>query len=452
MDIYKKILDICRFKQPARCWFDYPPTYLLSEKINFTDIKRSVRKLVNSKEEFGLYVNIPFCKSRCLYCMYYSEPILKQDKNRVLDRYLDALETEINLLNIDFKKRNLKHLYIGGGTPLLLSKKQLFRFFNIINGNFIFDKNSQFVIEGRPKNFIGKRLEILKENNINRVTAGIQSFNNRTLREMGRDYNVKDIYIAFDKIRSSGIKYINADIIVGLPKETEKDHKNTIDHLLKLKPDSISCTPMLYGGRVRIKEKDRLSDKTINRYYKFFDKTFRRNNYLPIGDKEGIYLKGGEKNANNKLLFGNLRCSAYILGVGSGAVSYLPNLRYCADRVSSYTDALKKKNSPNYYGMFLDKDDVIRQYLILQLYLFHKIKIVEFNKRFKVNLMKVYNKEISGLVKNNVVEINPNKKLLVLTRKNKKLKPFLYNMLKFIFKQDYIDRLIKETCNEDNKN
>jgi len=153
MDIYKKILDYCRSKQPARCWFDYPPTYVLFHKINFSDMRKSINKLLNSKEKVGLYLNVPFCANRCTYCMYYSESVSKQNRVHRLDKYLDALEREIDLLRINFKKRKLRHLYIGGGTPLLLSPKQLSRLFKIINNNFLFDSDSQFVIEGRPKNF-----------------------------------------------------------------------------------------------------------------------------------------------------------------------------------------------------------------------------------------------------------------------------------------------------------
>jgi len=445
MDIYKKILDYCRSKQPARCWFDYPPTYVLFHKINFSDMRKSINKLLNSKEKVGLYLNVPFCANRCTYCMYYSESVSKQNRVHRLDKYLDALEREIDLLRINFKKRKLRHLYIGGGTPLLLSPKQLSRLFKIINNNFLFDSDSQFVIEGRPKNFTKEKLMILKRNNINRVTIGVQSFNEKTIKKVGRDYIVKDIYSAFSRIRAAGIKYINTDIIVGLPGETRRDHKNTIRHLLKLSPDSISCTSILYGKRTLIKKKNWLSDEIVKKYYKFFDSTFRQNNFLPaVEDKEGIYLRKGDRNADNKLLFNNLCGGGYILGIGSGAVSYLLDVRYYTDMVNSYTEALKKGNSPTYYGMFLDKDDIMRQYLILQLYLFHKVKIDEFNKKFSLDLMKVYGKEINNLAKNGVVKIKPSDGLIILMKESKELKNFLYNMLKFIFRQDYINRLTEE--------
>ncbi|MBL7154910.1 MAG: coproporphyrinogen III oxidase family protein [Candidatus Portnoybacteria bacterium] len=443
MDIYRNLVNYCRIKNPARCWFDYPPTYLLSRKIDFKDIKKSVYRLINSKEKYGLYVNIPFCKTRCAYCMYYSEVIPKSDVEKKVDIYLDALAREIESYNINFKKRKTRHLYIGGGTPLLLNPKQLKRLFEIIYKNFVFTSTSQFTIEGRPGDFTQEKLEILVKNKINRVTLGIQSFDEDTLRRVGRNCTVKEIYDAFKEVRRAGIKYINTDIIVGLPGESKKKYQKTINHLLKLSPECISCTRILYGQRVNIPKKDQVLDKALDRDYSFFDEIFRQNNYLPIENKEGVYLKGGLLEANNKLLFDNLNYSAYILGIGARAISYLSDVRYATNKVDDYIGAFENSKNTNYYGMFLDKDDSMRQYIILQLYLLQKIKLKDFSDKFKTDLLKVYKKEIDDLEKNDLIKIDRDAGLIALLDKNIDLKDFFYNMLKYLYKRDYLDKIIK---------
>lgn len=440
-DIYKKLVKFCQTKNPARCWFDYPPTYLLSKGIAFEDIQKSIQELINSKQLFGLYINIPFCKSKCTYCMYYSEILSLEDREKI-DHYLNALESEIKSYRVNFKKRKARHLYIGGGTPLLLSPKQLRRLFKIIYKNFIFDENSQFIIEGRPEDFIMPKIKILKENKINRVTIGIQSFDEHTLNKIGRSNRIGEIHKAFKNIRKIGIKYINTDIIVGLPGEGVKNYKETLRHLFKLSPDCISCTRILYGEKVRIQKIDQISDKVLENDYSFFDETFRQNNYFPIEKKEGVYLRGGMLDANNKLLFENLNCNAFILGFGARAISYLPNIRYVTNKTDDYIEALQNSNT-NYYGMFLDKDDIMREYIILQLYLLQKINFTNFFNRFKIDLMKKYRSEINNLEKNDIIKIDKEKKLILLLPGSLDAKVFLYSMLKFLCRRDYIKRIIK---------
>ena len=442
-DIYRKILKLAKKKNPAGCWFNYPPTFLLSREISLPFVKKSLKKLIDSEEQIGLYVNIPICKTKCRFCMYYSE--ISTDEKKI-DDYLSALENEIKLYNLNFKKKVFKHLYIGGGTPLLLDEKQLQKLFDIIFNNFKFSDDSQFVIEGRPEDFTPAKLRVLKKNRINRVTVGIQTFNEKTLRKIARPNKIKDFYQAFGNIRRAGISCINTDILVGLPEESEKDYRNAVGHLLKLKPECISCYILISGGRVGLKGKNLQSKKSLWRGFHFFEKELGKYGYSCEDQRSGTFLLKGNKEANNKLLFGHMKYESSVLGIGSRALSYLPRVYYCVENsLDRYIRHLKEeKQSPAFIGLPLDKDDAMRQYVILQLYFFNRLDPLKFKEKFKKDLFGVFKKEIKDLEKAKAIKILDKVQPIYLTNKNLDQEIFLYNILRYFYRKSYIKEIIKK--------
>jgi len=442
-DIYRKILNLAKRENPAGCWFNYPPTFLLSKEIKFSLIKKSLKDLINSKDQVGLYVNIPFCKTKCRFCMYYSE--ISTDEKKI-DDYLSALEKEIKLYGLNFKKKIFEHLYIGGGTPLLLNERQLQKLFDIIFNNFKFSQDSQFIIEARPEDYTPSKLRVLIKNRINRATVGIQTFNEKTLKGIARPNRVKDFYTAFKNIRRAGINCINVDILVGLPGESKKDYKNTIRHLLALKPECISCYILISGGRVALKRKELQSKQRVWEGFRFFERELGKHGYSCEDQRSGTFLLKGNKEANNKLLFGHMKYESSVLGIGSRALSYLPRVYYCIENsLDRYIRYLKKeKQPPVFIGMPLDKDDAMRQYIILRLYFFNKLDPLKFKEKFKKDLFRVFKKEMKNLEKAKAIMISDKIQPIYLTKKNLDQEVFLYNILKYFYRKDCIKKIIEK--------
>ncbi|MCY6370453.1 coproporphyrinogen III oxidase [Clostridium ganghwense] len=211
------------------------------------DIAKVERKNVNKdKKSISVYIGMPFCPTRCLYCSFTSNPISSCKK--IVDDYLTTLNHEIQVMKkfIDEKNLKIECVYFGGGTPTSISEKQFeSTLFNIYD-NFVKGRNvREFNVEcGRPDSINAAKLSSMKKFGVNRISINPQSMNNDTLKSIGRNHTVEDVINKFNLARKLGFDNINMDIIVGLPNEGLEQVRNTCSELLKLNPDSITVHGM----------------------------------------------------------------------------------------------------------------------------------------------------------------------------------------------------------------
>lgn len=228
--------------------------YLVSdEKLNLMiKVAEEEKKIVEGGlGKVGLYIGIPFCPTKCLYCSFTSYP-LKQYSNRI-DSYLEALTKEMEFCKEYFSDKEIESLYIGGGTPTSLNEKQLDKL--LTNIEKCFKIPVEFTVEaGRPDTITEEKLRILKEHNVSRISINPQTLNDETLRLIGREHSVDMFLNAFEMARKAGHKHINTDIILGLPGEGEKEVINTMEGLMKLNPESITVHTLAVKRASRLKE------------------------------------------------------------------------------------------------------------------------------------------------------------------------------------------------------
>lgn len=228
--------------------------YLVSdEKLNLMiKVAQEEKKIVEGGlGKVGLYIGIPFCPTRCLYCSFTSYP-LKQYSSKV-DAYIDALIREMEFSKGYFMDKEIESLYIGGGTPTSLNEKQLDKL--LTNVEKCFKIPVEFTVEaGRPDTITEEKLKILKEHNVSRISINPQTLNDETLRLIGREHSVDMFLNAFEMARKAGHKHINTDIILGLPGEGEKEVTNTMEGLMKLNPESITVHTLAVKRASRLKE------------------------------------------------------------------------------------------------------------------------------------------------------------------------------------------------------
>ncbi len=228
--------------------------YLVSdEKLNLMiKVAEEEKKIVEGGiGKAGLYIGIPFCPTRCLYCSFTSYP-LKQYSAKV-DAYIDALIKEMEFSKKYLENVELESLYIGGGTPTSLNEKQLDKL--LTNVEKCFKIPLEFTVEaGRPDTITEDKLRILREHNVSRISINPQTLNNETLKLIGREHSVEMFLNAFEMARKVGHKHINTDIILGLPNEGEKEVVNTMEGLLKLAPESITVHTLAVKRASRLKE------------------------------------------------------------------------------------------------------------------------------------------------------------------------------------------------------
>lgn len=189
----------------------------------------------------GIYLHIPFCNSKCIYCGFYS--VVGRE---IREKFVPALRREISLRRNFFntlpkEQQVIKTLYIGGGTPSVLPTATLNEIVTLLKENFIFHDSYEFTVEVNPDDVTKEYAEGLKGLGVNRVSMGVQSFEDAHLRWMARRHTAKQAEEAFAILRDAGIKNISADLIFGFPLLSMAQWESNLKKLTSLSPEHISA-------------------------------------------------------------------------------------------------------------------------------------------------------------------------------------------------------------------
>jgi oxygen-independent coproporphyrinogen-3 oxidase len=185
----------------------------------------------------SLYIHIPFCVKKCLYCGFYSTPCTAQNA----DRFIDALRLEAAGRSAAFSGREFGSLYLGGGTPTVLSSRQLTNVVSIIRSHFNLSPQAEITVEANPESGAGPVFHALRRSGVNRLSIGVQSFSDRLLATLGRPHQAAQAWNAFQNARRSGFENIGIDLIYGIPGQTADDWSQTLDRALSLRPNHVSA-------------------------------------------------------------------------------------------------------------------------------------------------------------------------------------------------------------------
>lgn len=224
---------------------EYQKTYCTSaQKARLcTIVAAKEQRLLSSismKDTYSLYIGIPFCKSRCLYCSFTSFSVDQYEDH--VDAYLDALFKEMDYIVLAEQHKQLVDIYIGGGTPTSLNEQQLERLLKKVSSSFSLDNLIEYTVEaGRPDTITKEKLQIMLANGVTRISINPQTMNDNTLKLVGRNHSVKQTIDAYYTARAVGFDNINMDIIVGLPGESIKDLHHTLKTILQLAPESLTA-------------------------------------------------------------------------------------------------------------------------------------------------------------------------------------------------------------------
>ncbi|HVI39164.1 MAG TPA: coproporphyrinogen dehydrogenase HemZ [Anaerovoracaceae bacterium] len=232
--------------------------YLTQEKAQLVlDIVAYQKKLlrVSPGEAVGLYIGIPFCPTRCVYCSFPSN----QGKAENIAAYLTALHREISFVAENMKQKGWypESIYIGGGTPTTLTAEQLDELLKHMTEDFDLSHLREFTVEaGRPDTITAEKLGVIKKYSAQRISINPQSMNAPTLERIGRAHRPEDIVEAFRLAREAGIPMINTDVIAGLPEEETEDFIHTLRCVLDLAPENITVHTLALKRASRLKEID----------------------------------------------------------------------------------------------------------------------------------------------------------------------------------------------------
>jgi oxygen-independent coproporphyrinogen-3 oxidase len=219
---------------------------------------------IDQDRDYCLYVGIPFCPSRCLYCSFTSYPIaVYKDKVKA---YLDTLEQELQYISYAYRDRNLISVYIGGGTPTSLDHQELEVLLSYIARYFDFSNVREYTVEaGRPDSITEEKLMIMKKMGVTRISINPQTMNDQTLRTIGRAHTAEQAKIAFRMARKAGFDNINMDLIAGLPGEDKASMQHTLEEIRSLGPDSLTVHSLAIKRAANLKQQMAEYGATINK-------------------------------------------------------------------------------------------------------------------------------------------------------------------------------------------
>jgi len=351
-------------------------------------------------KEIGIYVHIPFCKSKCLYCDFTSYT----NKNTEIRRYVDCLKREINYRSKD--EYLVKTIFFGGGTPSIIDGKYIVEILSEINNAYIVDKNAEITIEINPGTIDKHKLEKYKEAGINRISIGLQSSKKELLKEIGRIHTYEDFENTVELAKEVGFTNINVDIMIGIPNQTIYDVEDTLDKVLALDLTHISVYSLIYeDGTLMTKMVDEGKllevDEEIERYMYWYAK--RR-----LEDNGFIHYEISNFSKPSYRCKHNLDCwnQKEYLGFGVAAASYIDNFRI------KNTDSLEKYisyiNSDKYYKNLTieekqDIDEQMKEFVILRLRMTEGFKASDFTAKFNKDVYKVFESQMDKLLSDGLI-------------------------------------------------
>lgn len=283
--------------------------------------------------DLSLYISIPFCPSRCHYCSFPSNDFTK--KKRHVPAYLEAVISEVKAMAEYLKSQNkyFDCIYIGGGTPSILSADQMTYLLDALHEHIDFSRVKEFTYEaGRPDTFTKDKLHVLKKGGVNRICVNPQTFNDETLIQIGRSHTADEFCNAFCDLREVGFECVNFDLILGLAHETLEDMKMSIDKAIVLGPENITVHTLAVKRASQIKEFNEnhlIGEKSeVELAIEYMYKTMVENAYVPyymyrqknmVGNLENVgFCKEGFEGLYNMRIMEERHT---IVALGAGSVS-----------------------------------------------------------------------------------------------------------------------------------
>ena len=331
-----------------------------------------------NKTPLGIYIHVPFCRSKCQYCDFYS---LSTKDDKLMDGYLNAICAHIREAGALAPAYKVDTIYFGGGTPSFFGAEGMATILTAVRRSFDVDNNAEITFEANPDSVTDKLLKRLRAEGFNRVSLGIQTDDDELLRKLGRPHTFSNAVSAYHRIRKAGFRNVSVDLMYGLPGQTIRAWRETLEHVLTLNPEHISCyglkveegTPLYeYRDYAKLPDDDAQADMylaAIEMLKAYGYRQYEISNFA----RKGLYSKH-----NMKYWTGG-----EYLGFGPSASSDFAGKRFTLCRsVQEYISGIKNK------GQIIDEVQEIPlreragEYLMLRLRTFNGINAEDYERNF----------------------------------------------------------------------
>ncbi|MGU8500772.1 radical SAM family heme chaperone HemW [Clostridium perfringens] len=337
-------------------------------------------------DKISLYIHIPFCAQKCLYCDFPSFA----RKDHLRKAYIEALNKEI--INLREKHNNLEinTIFIGGGTPSVLESNELECLLKEI-AKLNMAKDIEYSMECNPGNLTEEKLEVMKKYGVNRISMGLQAKQNNLLKGLGRIHNYKTFKENFLLAKKVGFNNINVDLMFGLPNQRLNEWEETLREIISLEPAHISAYSLIIEEGTafyNLYENDKLklpTEEEERKMYHLAKKILEENGFNQY--EISNYAKEG-KECRHNLAYWNMD---NWIGVGSAAASYINGKRIKnISSVEEYINSINEKGEAVEEIINNSKNDNMEEFMFMGLRKINGIDENEFKKRFSMNINDVY--------------------------------------------------------------
>lgn len=356
-------------------------------------------------KELGIYIHIPFCKSKCSYCDFTSFA----NKEKMVEKYIECLNKEIE--NKETNNFIVDTIYIGGGTPSFIDSKYIKEIIETIKSKFKIKEEAEITIEVNPGTVNEEKLKDYKKAGINRISIGLQSTNNKILKQIGRIHTYEEFLNTYNLARKVGFKNINVDLMLALPNQTLEELEDSVEKVIKLNPEHISIYSLILEEGTKMEElvnsqKVQLpSDELERKMYWNMKNKLEQNGYIHY-EISNFSKKGYESKHNT-----NCWNQKEYIGFGLAAHSYINNERFCnTSNMEEYTKNIENNNFKNNIQIceIQNEEEKKNEYILLGLRKIEGVDIGEFKNKFVDNPIYLYRKELEKLVNEDLIEIDLN--------------------------------------------
>jgi oxygen-independent coproporphyrinogen-3 oxidase len=344
----------------------------------------------------AVYIHIPFCTNKCYYCDFNS--YVTKNPRLVWD-YLDALDREMAETVRHVPPQEIKTIFVGGGTPTFLDAKQMAYFLETVARHFSNrSKDIEFTMEANPGTTDMEKLKVMREGGVNRISFGVQSFNDELLKRIGRIHDSEQVLRSLTNAKEAGFVNISIDLMFGLPDQTEKLFQETLDKAFALDLPHFSSYSLKVEENTlfhTLYEKDQLplptEDEEVAMYERLMEQMERRGyRQYEISN----FARPGWESRHNMTYWRN----EYYYGIGAGAHGYVNGTRHVnAGPLAQYMQLVQEKGLPRVEQFEVSPAEAMEDHMIMGLRMMRGVSESEFERRYKTTLKEQFGPVIDEL-------------------------------------------------------
>jgi len=396
-----------KYSRPGPRYTSYPTAPEFNTDFTFEDLKEKFKSQSDDRP-LSLYIHIPFCRSACYFC---GCNVIFTSKEEKKTRYIEYLKKELKILSKHLNtERTVTQMHFGGGTPTFLSPLQLKEVIDSIKETFPnFADDAEISCEVDPRYFIQGHMDVLKNAGCNRLSFGVQDLQEEVQKTIHRIQPYEQTENVVRIARDAGIKSINIDLIYGLPHQTKETFANTIRDIIKLDPDRLAVfnyahVPWMMKTQRKFDETTFAPPSTKLEILKDSIEFFSSVGYKMVGmdhfakpdDELFLAIEKGELHRNFQGY--TTKGGADLIGIGvtsigDGVDYYVQNFK----DLPTYEEILDKGELPVFKGYKLSDDDILRQFVIMELMSNFSLDMKRVEKEFDINFNEYFEDALKSL-------------------------------------------------------